>query len=442
MNGLFRVLALAVSDILCLVGVWAFSLWGYSAVGLGHYKFGLEFYLRLWPVPLAFVAINALFRLYHGNPLSPAAPVNPAEELRRLFGSSFITHVGTLAALALMFQTTLNYSRAVIVLSGALTAFLAQPLRDLVRFALKRAGLGQIPVEVIGSERAREAVIADLRDDFHTGFVPVEDAGRASIAIICPDGNGMRSDVSEIVTRYAHVELLPPDATFPLYVSRTVSCGGFGALEVVNQRRMPLLRAEKRILDYVMSALVFVLVSPLFIVIPLAIRMTSRGPAFYRHRRMGRNGRPLDVWKFRSMYADADRRLRKVLAEDPQRKAEWEATFKLKDDPRITPIGRLLRRTSFDELPQLFNVLAGEMTLVGPRPIVSAEVPRYGGDYPTISSVRPGVTGLWQVSGRSDTDYPVRIKLDLQYVLNWSPWMDLWILMRTVVSVLLMRGAR
>ena len=442
MGGRFRNLVLAGTDCACLAGSWLAVLLAYRALGLGHYKFGLEFYAGFWPVALAFIAINALFRLYHGNPLSPAAPVNPAEELRRLFGSSFITHVGTLAALALMFQTTLHYSRAVIVLSGVLTAFLAQPLRDLVRFALKRAGLGQIPVEVIGSERARESVLADLRNDFHTGFVPVEGAGQASIAIVCPDGNDMRPDVSDIVTRYAHVELLPPDATFPLFVSRTVSCGGFGALEVVNQRRMPILRAEKRILDSLMSALVFVLVSPLFIVIPLAIRMTSCGPVFYRHRRMGRNGRPLDVWKFRSMYADADRRLGKVLAEDPRREAEWKATFKLKDDPRITPVGRFLRRTSLDELPQLFNVLAGEMALVGPRPIVSEEVPRYGKDYPTISSVRPGVTGLWQVSGRSDTDYPVRIKLDLQYVLNWSPWMDLWILMRTVVSVLLMRGAR
>ena len=147
------------------------------------------------------------------------------------------------------------------------------------------------------------------------------------------------------------------------------------------------------------------------------------------------------VWKFRSMYMDADERLKKLLKSDPVLAKEWNESFKLRDDPRITAFGKLLRKTSLDELPQLFNVFSGEMALIGPRPIVEEEVKYYGSAYKIFSSVRPGITGLWQVSGRSGTGYARRVALDAHYVLNWSPWMDLWILIRSVYAVLFMRGA-
>ena len=142
------------------------------------------------------------------------------------------------------------------------------------------------------------------------------------------------------------------------------------------------------------------------------------------------------------MHVDADARFERVLAESPAARREWESSFKLSRDPRVTPLGRFLRKTSLDELPQLFNVFSGEMALIGPRPIVSEEVEKYGSSYGMFSSVKPGITGLWQVMGRSDTDYARRVALDTYYVLNWSPWLDMWILLRTVFAVLLMRGAR
>ena len=141
------------------------------------------------------------------------------------------------------------------------------------------------------------------------------------------------------------------------------------------------------------------------------------------------------------MYRDADERLKKLLASDPRASEEWARHFKLDKDPRITPLGRFLRKTSLDEIPQLFNVIFGDMALIGPRPIVEEEVTYYGNSFKIFSSVKPGVTGLWQVSGRSNTDYAQRVALDTYYVLNWSPWMDLWILVRTVYAVFLMRGA-
>ena len=142
------------------------------------------------------------------------------------------------------------------------------------------------------------------------------------------------------------------------------------------------------------------------------------------------------------MYEDAEARLSGLLNENPGAAEEWNSNFKLSDDPRVTPLGRFLRKTSLDELPQLFNVLSGEMALIGPRPIVEEEVSYYGDSYGVFSSVRPGITGLWQVSGRSDTGYGRRVSLDAYYVLNWSPWMDIWILVRTFYAVVFMRGSR
>ncbi len=142
------------------------------------------------------------------------------------------------------------------------------------------------------------------------------------------------------------------------------------------------------------------------------------------------------------MFVDADERLHKLLSQDERAAAEWRENRKLRDDPRVTMLGKFLRKTSLDELPQFFNVISGEMALIGPRPITKDEVARYGSQYAVFSSVRPGVTGLWQVSGRSDADYGRRVALDIYYVFNWSPWMDIWILLRTVGVVLLMRGAR
>ena len=217
---------------------------------------------------------------------------------------------------------------------------------------------------------------------------------------------------------------------------------GVGGIEMVNQRHFRILRIEKQVLDRALALAAFVMLSPFFVVVPVLVKLTSRGPVFYRQSRLGKRGRPIRVWKFRSMYADADERLKAILDADPVRRAEWEANFKLADDPRVTPLGKFLRRTSIDEFPQLFNVFAGDMALVGPRPIVEKEVPFYGPAYETFSSVKPGITGLWQASGRSDTDYARRVALDVHYVLNWSPWMDVWILFRTVYAVVFMRGAR
>lgn len=436
---MIRNLLLVVTDAVTVAFSWLTALVLYDLIGSGSYSYA--FYLRMWPVALAFILLNGLFRLYHGRFWRPAAPVPPVEEFRRLVGSALITHLGTIAAIAIARQTTEDYSRAVMIIAGILTAFLAQPFRDLVRGFLHAFAFGRIPVHFLGEGNSAEQRKVALDEDVYTGFRVVDDGCRAEIVVASVDPRILKCRMGELLCTHTQVEYLPPQGDYPIADAHLFQFGGASGVEFVNQRRMGLLKVEKWLLDKFLAILTFVLVSPLFVIVPILIRTTSRGPIFYRQERLGRNGVPFRVWKFRTMHADADKRLGRLLREDAQAAKEWEKGHKLREDPRVTALGRFLRRSSIDEFPQLFNVLRGDMALVGPRPIVAEEVPLYGEAYSTFSSVRPGITGLWQVSGRSETDYSSRVALDVQYVLNWSPWLDIWILTRTIGAVVLMRGA-
>ena len=197
----------------------------------------------------------------------------------------------------------------------------------------------------------------------------------------------------------------------------------------------------KRALDIVGAGLGLVVLAPFFLIVAMMVRADG-GPAFFAHQRVGRGGKLFGCLKFRSMVIDSQARLEDLLANDPAARAEWDATRKLKNDPRITRIGRFLRSSSLDELPQLINVLRGEMSLVGPRPVQEAEIDRYyGASAAHYMAVRPGITGLWQVSGRSETSYESRVALDVAYVSRPSLLADIAILLRTPVAVLSRRGA-
>ncbi len=200
-------------------------------------------------------------------------------------------------------------------------------------------------------------------------------------------------------------------------------------------------RRMKRVVDLLISFILLVALGPLLLFVAFLIKLTTPGPVFYRHRRLGRNMREFNLLKFRTMYQNADILLEKILSADPEKRREFERTFKLKNDPRVTPVGRWLRRTSIDELPQLLNIFAGQMSLVGPRPIVEKEIPYYEGYSLLIFRVPPGVTGLWQISGRTDISYEERVRLDTKYVREWSLLGDLAIILKTIPVVLSRRGA-
>lgn len=197
---------------------------------------------------------------------------------------------------------------------------------------------------------------------------------------------------------------------------------------------------SKRVVDVALAAMGLMVLFVLFAIIAIAIAASDRGPVLIRHRRIGKDGVSFPCLKFRTMVTDADRALEQHLAENPAARVEWRETRKLKNDPRVTPLGRVLRDTSLDELPQLINILRGDMSIVGPRPIVADEAVRYGGAIAYYKAVRPGLTGLWQCSGRNDVGYEQRVMLDTRYVQTWSLTQDFAIIIKTIPAVLLSRG--
>lgn len=197
----------------------------------------------------------------------------------------------------------------------------------------------------------------------------------------------------------------------------------------------------KRFIDFVLLAIAAIPTLLVTLIVSIAIKITSPGPIFYGHKRIGKNGKEIKVWKFRSMVTNSQEILEKILAEDEERRIEWEKDRKFKDDPRITKIGKILRNTSLDELPQLWNILKGDMSFIGPRPVTYDELEKYGKYVDFVLSAKPGLSGMWQISGRSDTGYEERILLDMYYIQNWTIWLDIWIIIKTIWVVIKRKGA-
>ena len=211
--------------------------------------------------------------------------------------------------------------------------------------------------------------------------------------------------------------------------------------EMIEVRSGIIYRFIKRTFDFIISGLSLILLSPIFLLIAVLIKFDSKGKVFYKHKRIGKNGEYIYLYKFRSMYSDSKERLEKML-EDPKIRKEWEENYKLDNDPRITKIGSFLRKTSLDELPQLFNILVGDMSIVGPRPVIDDEIKKYGSNKDKLLSVTPGLTGWWACNGRSCTSYEDRMKLELYYVDHRSILLDIKAIIKTAISVIKKDGAK
>ncbi len=265
-------------------------------------------------------------------------------------------------------------------------------------------------------------------------------SGRYYAAVIDVDAPDIReiSDLIDHIQKNIHrVILLPKISKMPMINGELISSihhKGM-AFYLKNNLLSGVDRLFKKIFDYVTALGLVILFSPLLLGLYLVVFFATGGHPLFSHERLGYQGKPFRVWKFRTMHLDADERLETLLESCAECREEWERDFKLKNDPRVTTIGRFLRTTSLDELPQLINVLKGEMSLVGPRPIVEAEIAKYGEMYHYFTAVRPGITGLWQVSGRNDIEYDERVQLDVWYVRNWSIELDLEILIKTAIVV-------
>jgi Undecaprenyl-phosphate galactose phosphotransferase WbaP len=358
----------------------------------------------------------------------------------------------------LMFAFKTDFSRLWLGQAWLLTALLIPAARRAAAAILDARGLWRLPVVVIGSGQTAQNAAEALRSERSLGydiigvrplsavedemagsweaFYAREQAQLAVLALSDVDLVGRSDLIADLARRRLPFAVAPALQGLPVlgfdriyFFSRDVML-----LAARNNLAQPLSRALKFAFDLTAASALGILLSPVFLVFALLI-MRDGGPVVYRHRRIGRGGRVFDCLKFRTMAPDAERRLQALLQADPQAAAEWRETRKLKNDPRVTSIGRFLRAASLDELLQLFNVLRGEMSLVGPRPVTAGEMALYGRDVSYYLETRPGMTGLWQVSGRNEISYDERVRLDVWYVKNWTLWHDVAILARTLPVV-------
>ncbi len=286
-------------------------------------------------------------------------------------------------------------------------------------------------VPIIGSLRDASAIAAEYRIDY------------AVIAMPGMPSAKLASHLRVWSAVFSNILIIPDLFGITSLWIETRDLGGVLGLEIRHNLLKPVNRWIKRAVDIFVSALGLILIAPFIPIVALWIRLSSPGPALFVQEREGEGGKPIRILKFRTMYINAEEMLERHLAENPADRAEWDQFCKLKNDPRVIPgIGQLLRKTSLDEIPQLWNILVGEMSLVGPRPFPVYHNSRFELEFRSLRTrVRPGLTGMWQVSARSDGDLAVQESLDSYYIRNWSLWLDLYLLIRTARVVLSGQGA-
>ena len=317
----------------------------------------------------------------------------------------------------------------------------------LIDYLQKDAGLGYDFIGCLEDNEPEQKVLAKMPrlGGFNDAERVIKETGVQYVMVVAPglSNDEIQSIVYRLQPLVKKVSFIPDMGGLPLATidMKSLIDGHIVAFSFKNNLAEWYNRLLKRVFDIVCTMIGIICISPLLIGIALWIYKDSPGPIIFKHRRVGRHGKEFNCYKFRSMCVDADVKLKELLERDPAAREEWEKEFKLKHDPRITKSGAFLRKTSLDELPQLFNVLKGEMSLVGPRPIIQDEVPRYGKYIEDFYMVRPGVTGMWQTSGRSDVTYDERVQMDTWYVRNWNVWFDIVLIWRTISVVLGKKGA-
>ncbi|WP_227500000.1 undecaprenyl-phosphate galactose phosphotransferase WbaP [Synechococcus sp. PCC 7335] len=448
-------------DVLCHGLAGFVSVW----IQLLNSQFDPLLYWRLWPVIGLFVLAYALAGLY------PGIAINPVEELRRLSLTTTLMYL-LLGTSIFLSQGVELYGWNIFLSAWLLSLLLVISGRYGARSLCASRSWWRFPVVIMGAGRSGEVVIHMLQQHPSLGLEPVavldDDpkkqgylAGipvvgplkiapiiasdfKIPYAIVAMPGVSYQQ-LLPLIDRYGktfpHLIIIPDLFGMAALGIAAKDLGGVLGLEVHQQLFFLGPKLLKAALDKALVVLIGLACLPLIALISLLVFCGSSGPIFYQQTRIGRGGKLFRIWKFRSMVTNADQVLAQYFECHPQLRKAWDQDQKLKDDPRITQIGKFLRRTSLDELPQLWNVLRGEMSMVGPRPIVKDEVWRYGDKFDYYSQVLPGITGLWQVSGRNNLTYAERINLDTYYVRNWSVWLDIYILARTMKVVLAGDGA-
>jgi Undecaprenyl-phosphate galactose phosphotransferase WbaP len=422
-------------------------------------------FVTYWPYLPIFVMIFWIMKLYPGVALAPA------EETRGFTIASFLAHVGINVSRYIQYEV-IDSIFVAFIFSFIFSPIILMICRDIMHTLIAQVKMKGIPAVIFGGGSTGQliadrmlnakrvgyepAIILDDNpdcDDSYRGIPIIHDTKlgpelvaryKIKMAIVAMpnlDHEKLTGLINHSVSAFRYNVLIPDFFSLNNIWMSVRDFDGVLGFATSHKLKMYWNLAIKRFLDLLLVSVGGLIILPFLLLIALAVKITSPGPVLYGHRRLGLNGKYFKAYKFRSMIMDAEKKLESVLAADPRLKEEWEATHKLKDDPRVTKIGSILRRTSFDEFPQLLNILKGEMSLVGPRPVTDPEIEKYGENAKRILSATPGLTGLWQVSGRSDTNYAERVSYDLYYIQSWSVWLDFWILYRTPGAIFKGKGA-
>ncbi|MBV9406787.1 MAG: undecaprenyl-phosphate galactose phosphotransferase WbaP [Acidobacteriaceae bacterium] len=455
-------LLIMAGDVLVSAFVVALSVFVRHAFN-GNYTFSI--YWRLWPLLSLFVAVYAVSGLY------PGIVFNTITEIKRVVVSINMVFL-IFAVLAFLLRVSDTYSRLLFFMAWIALMITAPLARVAIRKIFAWREWWGYPTLVFGSGDTARRLVSTLKKQPELGFRvkvildnhPIEFGSLYGIPAYEGLENAARitaeSNISHLIVakpeaqRKELLQLLECHGSWCSHLFIVPDLHGVSSLsiqvhdicreltlEVRRNLLMPGPRMAKRLLDISLAIVIAMALLPFLLLIWVLLKLESPGPAFYAQSRIGRCGREFRIWKFRTMIPNADRVLSEYLSRNPELRSEWEQERKLRHDPRITPMGAFLRRTSLDELPQIWNVMKGEMSLVGPRPIVHEEMFKYGDEFKLYEQVLPGMTGLWQISGRNDLPYAERVALDSYYVRNWSPWFDIYVLGRTIKVVLDGAGA-
>ncbi len=429
--------------------------------------FSTSSYLIVIPSVILFTVVFGVFGLY------PGTATNPIDEFKEVLRATSITYL-IIISLTFFTRHAHYYSRLTFVLAWLITIVLVPASRGAMRAWCSRRPWWGINTVILGAGPTGQAMLEALEQRPALGLRPVavldrfpEDAqfhrassdvfrGDLSLApqfatncrpcyaiIAMPhlESGRLAAFMQEYAEGFSQVLVIPDLFGIASLRLSAKDVGGVLGLEISQGSPNRVPQTLKRCFDLVAAIIVGLIFLPGLALICVCIRLASSGPVLYGQRRVGRHAREFTAWKFRTMVVNADQVLEQYLTDNPELRQEWDVDHKLKHDPRITRLGRFLRKFSLDELPQLWNVLCGHMSFVGPRPIVWAEVGRYGKRFALYRRVTPGITGLWQISGRNNTTYEERTRLDEYYVRHWSVLLDLYILLRTVRAVLFAEGA-
>jgi len=459
---------------------------GFAAAGILLYILNIwvRFFVFQWR-DLRYISILPIcLILYATTKLYPGIGINPAEEIKLIFTYTCIGFI--IAILTFDLKAKWNPNYWAFVPFGLLSMTLVLEMRWFVRVSAAQAKIWGEPVAILARGSQIDRLTRYFIQRRRLGFTPVlavtDSAGKKAntnplpvidlrrlldmdsshpllknIDTILVDasffGHGLRSKFyGRLFSMFRHV-IFVSDMGWMEGASLTVhDFEGLTGIEARRNLLSPTSSAIKRAMDIIVGLFGMLLFAPFLVLLIVLIKLESPGPVFYFQGRIsgkerrkkkypGDHLRKIVIIKFRTMYINADQMLADHLANNSNARLEWEQTQKLRNDPRITRVGKWLRKFSIDEIPQLFNVLKGEMSLVGPRPMMTDQIMRYGENIEAYNSVRPGITGLWQVSGRNNTTFQERASFDLYYVRNWSVWLDLYILARTVWVVLSRDGA-